>query len=88
MVDRDEFNDDWDDDDDADADEYGAEREEQEESTLPCPYCGEEIYEDAQRCPHCGQYVSTEDRPVARQPWWIIIAALAVMYAVYRWTVG
>ena len=77
--------DDWDD--GYDADPFDLEDDE-EEPTLPCPYCGEEIHEDAQRCPSCGEYVSSEDRPAARKPWWIIIGALAVMYAVYRWTVG
>lgn len=82
---RDEIDDDWDEDFDADAD-YG---DDDEEPTLPCPYCRAEIHEDAQRCSHCGEYISEEDiRPTARKPWWIIVGALAVMYLIYRWTLG
>jgi predicted nucleic acid-binding Zn ribbon protein len=82
---RDEIDDDWDEDFDAD-DDYG---DDDEEPTLPCPHCRAEIHEDAQRCPHCGEYISEEDtRPAARKPWWIILGVLAVMYLVYRWTLG
>jgi predicted nucleic acid-binding Zn ribbon protein len=80
---RDEIDDDWDEDLDAD---YG---DDDEEPTVPCPYCRAEIHEDAQRCPQCGEYISEEDiRPAARKPWWIIVGALAVMYLVCRWTLG
>jgi predicted nucleic acid-binding Zn ribbon protein len=69
-------------------DEYDGEDDDEVEPTVPCPYCREEIHEDAQRCPRCGEYISAEDRPPARQPWWIVLGAIAVMYVVYRWTVG
>jgi hypothetical protein len=62
--------------------------EDEDELTAPCPHCGVEIYEDAERCPHCGQYLSEEDRPAARRPWWIIVGASACLYAVYRWITG
>jgi len=39
----------------ADLDELGGH---DESETLPCPVCGEEIFEDAERCPYCGQYVT------------------------------
>jgi hypothetical protein len=58
-----------------------------DEPTLPCPFCGEEVHEDAQRCPYCEQYLSEEDRPTPRKPWWIVVGALAALYAVYRWIV-
>lgn len=73
--------DDWDDDDD------DWEEEPDDEPTVECPYCGEEVHEDAQRCPHCGEYISEEDAPAKRKPWWIIAGALLVMYIVYRWIV-
>jgi predicted nucleic acid-binding Zn ribbon protein len=58
------------------------------DTTIPCPYCRRPIYEDSQRCPHCGNFISEEDAPAARKPWWIIVGALLALYAVYRWIVG
>jgi predicted nucleic acid-binding Zn ribbon protein len=60
----------------------------EEEATFPCPYCKHPIHEESQRCPHCGNYISEEDAPPARKPWWIIVGALLVLYVVYRWMAG
>jgi hypothetical protein len=62
--------------------------EEDEEPTIECPYCGREVHEDSQRCPHCESYLSEEDAPPARKPWWIILGTLVCLYIVYRWIVG
>ena len=73
--------DDWEDDEspeDDDDDDY----------TVPCPYCKRPIHEDAQRCPYCEHYLSEEDAPPARKPWWIIVGAVICLYAVYRWVAG
>jgi hypothetical protein len=59
--------------------------DEDEEATIPCPYCHRQIHEDSQRCPHCENYLSEEDAPPSRKPWWIILGVLAGLYAVYRW---
>ncbi len=55
--------------------EYGAAEEESE--TLPCPYCGREMYADADVCPYCGSFIVEENRP--RRPKWIIWTALIVL---------
>lgn len=68
----------WDDDPDADEGE-------DEEDTIPCPYCRRDIHEDAQRCPYCESYISREDAPPGRKPWWIILGVVACLYVVYRW---
>ncbi len=56
--------------------------------TVPCPYCRRQVPEDAPRCPYCHRYISDEDAPPERKPWWVILGVIACLYAVYRWTVG
>jgi hypothetical protein len=62
--------------------------DDEEESTIPCPYCKREIHEDSPRCPYCENYISGEDAPRSRKPWWMIIGLLLCLYAIYRWIVG
>ena len=59
-----------------------------ETPTRACPYCRRQIYEDAQRCPYCENYISADDAPPPRKPWWIIVGALVCLYVVYRWLTG
>jgi hypothetical protein len=59
-----------------------------DEPTISCPYCKRQIHEDSPRCPYCEHYLSEEDAPPARQPWWIILGTLLCLYIVYRWIVG
>jgi len=48
--------------------------------TLPCPNCGKEIYEDAERCPYCGEYVVfTNSQWVGRPLWWILLGILGIL---------
>jgi hypothetical protein len=74
-------NDDWD-----EENGWGDDASE-EEPTDPCPYCQRLIPEDAPRCPYCEQYISQEDAPPGRKPWWIILGALACLAVVYFWIV-
>jgi hypothetical protein len=78
--DRDPGFEDEEDDDDLPGDDEGG-------STIPCPYCRREIHEDSQRCPYCEHYISREDAPPGRKPWWIILGVGACLYVVYRWIV-
>jgi len=59
-----------------------------DDSSVPCPYCREPIPEDTPRCPYCENYISDEDAPAERKPTWIIIGVLVCLYLVYRWVTG
>jgi predicted nucleic acid-binding Zn ribbon protein len=60
---------------------------EEEDTTLPCPVCGEAIYDDAERCPACGHYLSREDSQPANKPLWIVFGALLCLLIVILWAV-
>lgn len=49
--------------------------------TVPCPYCRQEAYEQAELCPHCGRYMSDEDAP-ARKPAWLVVAVFVCIVLV------
>jgi hypothetical protein len=59
-----------------------------DEPTVPCPYCRREIHEESQRCPYCEQYLSQEDAPPGRKPWWLIGGVVLCLLVVYLWIVG
>jgi hypothetical protein len=65
---------DWNDDDSSDDD-----------STVLCPYCQREIYEDTLRCPHCENYISAEDSPPVPKTRFVIVGTLAALAVIYWW---
>jgi hypothetical protein len=73
-----------DDDDDWEAPDEPADDDDDAE-TIPCPHCGESVYEEAERCPHCEHYLSQEDAPAGRKPVWFIVGAMAALAVVYMW---
>ena len=75
-------------DDEAEDDEDWDNEDNDDEPTRPCPYCRRQIHEDSQRCPYCESYISREDAPPGRKPWWLVLGVGACLYVVYRWTVG
>ncbi|WP_158633562.1 hypothetical protein [Tautonia sociabilis] len=75
---------DWDDDEEDDLLEPNEEEDDDEESgVLPCPSCGAEVFEDAERCPHCGDFiVGRRLRAWEGRPWWWIVLGLLGIGAV------
>jgi predicted nucleic acid-binding Zn ribbon protein len=59
-----------------------------DESTAPCPACGAEIYDDAERCPECGHYQSREDQRRSATPVWIIATAVLCLVIVVLWIIS
>ena len=75
----DEFDDDWE---SPDADVRNDERDDDEAETLPCPACGEPVYEDVEACPYCGEYVTHSTSVLTGKPAWFIALAIAGIIAV------
>jgi uncharacterized paraquat-inducible protein A len=47
--------------------------------TRPCPRCGIDVYEDAERCPKCGTYLTKSSG--SSIPRWAYIAAIVALVA-------
>lgn len=56
--------------------------------TVPCPRCGGQVWEYAQRCPHCGVHFTGEawefevnkgEKPRRRRLLWILAAILVIV---------
>ena len=76
-----EDDDDWDDD-----ETYGDDPEhDEDEPTVPCPYCRREILEDSPSCPHCDRYISEEDHASLGKPLWVIATALICLGVAMWW---
>ena len=78
----------WDDDDDDLADDdlpEGVYHDDDGDTTIDCPYCGQAVYEDAEQCPNCHQYLSLEDAPSSPKPWWIVAGAVVCLAIVLVW---
>lgn len=58
---------------------------EEDDATIACPHCQEAIHSQSEQCPHCGFYISEEDVPPSRRPWWIVLGAILCLFAVYLW---
>lgn len=66
---------DWPDEPDADVDEP---------AYVPCPECGEEVFDDSEQCPYCGQYITFSTSPwMGRSPAWILLGILGVIAVIY-----
>lgn len=59
-----------------------------DDATIPCPKCGEDVYDDAEQCPACGRYLSEEDALAAGRPWWIIIGVAICLLVVIAWALS
>lgn len=71
-------------DDDSGFDTSGAD----DDNTLPCPFCGAEIFEDADRCTECGRYLTREEATGDRKPWWLVVGVVICLLIVLSWALG
>ncbi len=71
---------------DPDLDDYGFDEDGDEDNdTVPCPNCGEDIFDDAPQCPYCGMYVI--DSATTTQAGWVKWTAIILIVAMIGWYV-
>lgn len=51
---------------------------------LPCPNCGEDVYEELEQCPHCGEYITHSTSPwQGKSPLWIVLGIAGIVAVIY-----
>ena len=54
--------------------------------TVPCPFCKQPVYDNAERCPHCRNYLFYEGAQPGEKPWWFILGVIdCLLVVVYVW---
>jgi hypothetical protein len=56
-----------------------------EEPTVPCPYCKQEILKHAPPCPYCERHVSKEGHSGPRMPLWGTVTAFTCLAVALWW---
>jgi hypothetical protein len=74
--------------DDLDDADFPEEDSDEEDDTIPCPYCRKAVYEEAERCPHCERYISREDAPIGPVPWWMVVGVILCTLVLLAWIFG
>ncbi len=72
--------DDW-----PEGEEFEEDGSEADSDEVPCPACGEPVYDDAEKCPHCGEWITPlagADRRSRTWLWPILVAGLIVLILV------
>ena len=70
--------------DDEHADDYG-----DDESTIPCPHCGTDVFDDAEQCPSCGEWLVGDRRPTTgRTGWFFLLGLVLAALVLLSWIVG
>ncbi|MCK4979654.1 MAG: zinc ribbon domain-containing protein [Candidatus Delongbacteria bacterium] len=44
-----------------------------------CPYCAEDIQDEAIKCKHCGEFLNSKDIPKEKLPWYFRISFIVFM---------
>jgi len=50
-----------------------------EPATKKCPYCREDVPEDAQYCSRCENYLSAEEAPRSSKPMWVWVLLILLL---------
>ena len=80
----DDADDEWSEVDEAESNDW-QNADDEDSTTVVCPGCGRDMYEDAPQCPSCGTYPSREQHPDAPKPLWLIVGAGLCLLVALTW---
>jgi hypothetical protein len=70
-------------------DEPGQDDDFDDPDTIPCPECGEDIYDDTPACPYCGHYVVfSASRWSGRSKVWLGIGMVGILAVIVTLVLG
>jgi len=60
--------------------------DDQDDYTIPCPKCGEDIFDDVDQCPYCREYLTAADfkKPM---PIWVVIIVILTIISMMLWSI-
>jgi hypothetical protein len=56
-----------------------------EETTIPCPHCGEDVYDDTEQCPACGTWLVRDGRPTSGRPSLFVVGVVVALLVILTW---
>ena len=62
-----------------DDDDEAWNEDEDDDGYVPCPYCGEEMYEEAGYCSSCERWITREDVAPRKLPNWMIFVIVLLI---------
>jgi uncharacterized protein (DUF983 family) len=73
---------------DEELDEEDIEADADEETTIPCPHCGGDVFDGAEQCPACGSWITGDQRAVTGRPsWFVVLGVIVALLAILTWIV-
>jgi predicted RNA-binding Zn-ribbon protein involved in translation (DUF1610 family) len=59
-----------------------------DETAIPCPHCGEDVFDDAEQCPTCGTSLIRDRRALTGRPnWFVVLGFVGALFAIVTWIV-
>ena len=73
---------------DDDLDDENEEDDADGETTIPCPHCGEDVFDNAEQCPACGMWLVADRRPLTGRPrWFVVLGVVVALLTIATWIV-
>jgi RNA polymerase subunit RPABC4/transcription elongation factor Spt4 len=71
---------------DEDLDDEDLAEDADEETAIPCPHCGEDVYDDTEQCPTCGTWLLRHGRAATGwRNWFVVTGVVVALLTILTW---